>query len=106
MPRAVAARRDPAWTADGYVSDHWMPVSPVTGRLDALQWKDPLAGIGADGAVIENDKAARALIDALPVSTAAGEQRPTAATLSDTTAATVLPESPSARRNGPNGRPS
>ena len=107
MTRAVAARRDPAWTADGYVSDHWMPVSPVTGRLDALQWKDPLAGIGADGAVIENDKAARALIDALPASGApAGEQRPAAATLSPTTAATVFPESPSAHRNGPSGRPS
>jgi HemY protein len=106
MTRAVAARRDPAWTADGYVSDHWMPVSPVTGRLDAFQWKDPLAGIGADGAVIENDKAARALIDALPASAApAGEQQPMAAKLSDTTTATAFPEPPSAHRNGPNGRP-
>ena len=43
MTRAVHARRDPAWTADGFVSDRWMPVSPVTGRLDAFQWKDPLA---------------------------------------------------------------
>jgi HemY protein len=64
MTRAVAARRDPAWTADGFVSERWMPVSPVTGRLDAFQWKDPLAGVGTDRALIENDKAARALIDA------------------------------------------
>lgn len=33
--RAVRALHDPVWTADGYVSDHWRPVSPVTGRLDA-----------------------------------------------------------------------
>src|SRR6202000_1234342 len=37
--RAVRARLDPAWTADGYVSDRWRPVSPVTGRLDAFQWQ-------------------------------------------------------------------
>ena len=48
MTRAVRARRDPAWTADGIVSDRWMPVSPVTGRLDAFQWKDPIADLDAD----------------------------------------------------------
>src|SRR4029077_2421858 len=37
--RAVRARHDPAWTADGYVSDRWRPVSPVSGRLDAFQWQ-------------------------------------------------------------------
>src|SRR6201999_4051534 len=39
--RAVRAMHDPAWTADGYVSDRWRPVSPVTGRLDAFQWQTP-----------------------------------------------------------------
>ena len=43
MRRALNAARDPAWTADGYVSDRWLPVSPVTGRLDAFQWKVPVA---------------------------------------------------------------
>lgn len=43
MARAVHAQRDPAWTADGIVSDHWLPVSPVSGRLDAFAWKVPLA---------------------------------------------------------------
>ena len=38
------APRDPAWTADGFVSERWLPVSPVTGRLDAFEWKVPLAG--------------------------------------------------------------
>jgi HemY protein len=53
MQRALSARRDPAWTADGYVSDRWLPVSPVTGRLDAFEWKDPLSGLEGGGAMIE-----------------------------------------------------
>jgi HemY protein len=51
MARALNARRDPAWTADGFISDRWLPVSPVSGRLDAFEWKDPLAG--EDHAMIE-----------------------------------------------------
>jgi HemY protein len=52
--RAVRARHDPAWTADGYVSDRWRPVSPVSGRLDAFQWKTPVAALPSDkGAAIE-----------------------------------------------------
>jgi HemY protein len=42
MARALRAPRDRAWTADGFVSDHWMPVSPVTGRLDAFRWERPV----------------------------------------------------------------
>jgi HemY protein len=56
MTRALHARRDPAWTADGFVSERWMPVSPVTGRLDAFQWKDPLAGLDGSGAVIDDTR--------------------------------------------------
>lgn len=43
LARAVRAPRDPAWTADNIVSDEWEPVSPLTGRLDAFEWKVPLA---------------------------------------------------------------
>ncbi|KXF79328.1 heme biosynthesis protein HemY [Paramesorhizobium deserti] len=42
LSRAVKAPRDPAWTADGYVSEQWAPVSPVTGRLNAFEWKVPV----------------------------------------------------------------
>jgi HemY protein len=49
--RAVRALHDPVWTADGYVSDRWRPVSPVTGRLDAFQWQTPLAALPSDKAV-------------------------------------------------------
>jgi HemY protein len=48
--RAVRALHDPAWTADGYVSDRWRPVSPVTGRLDAFQWQTPVAALPSDRA--------------------------------------------------------
>ena len=46
--RAVRARHDPAWTADGYVSDRWRPVSPVSGRLDAFQWQVPVSALPSD----------------------------------------------------------
>ncbi len=48
MLRAVRAALDPVWTADGYVSDRWRPVSPVTGRLDAFQWLTPVAAMPSD----------------------------------------------------------
>jgi HemY protein len=48
MLRAVRARHDPVWTADGYVSDRWRPVSPVSGRLDAFRWQTPLAALPSD----------------------------------------------------------
>ena len=46
--RAVRALHDPVWTADGYVSDRWRPVSPMSGRLDAFQWQMPLAALPSD----------------------------------------------------------
>lgn len=39
--RAVRAQQDPAWVADGVVAEAWGPVSPVTGKLDAFEWKLP-----------------------------------------------------------------
>jgi len=42
LARAVNADRDPAWTADGFVAERWMPVSPVSGALDAFQWRVPV----------------------------------------------------------------
>ena len=46
MARALRAPRDPVWTADGQTSDVWLPVSPITGRLDAFEWKVPVAELG------------------------------------------------------------
>lgn len=46
LARAVRAPRDPAWVADGVISEHWAPVSPVTGRLDAFEWRAPVERLG------------------------------------------------------------
>jgi HemY protein len=51
LARAVRAARDPAWTADGFVSERWLPVSPVTGRIDAFEWRVPIEQIA--GAALE-----------------------------------------------------
>ena len=45
LARAVNAPRDPVWTADGFVADRWMPVSPVSGALDAFQWRVPVEAV-------------------------------------------------------------
>ena len=58
IARALNAAPDPAWTADGYVSDRWLPVSPVSGRLDAFEWRVPLAGLVSQAQVIEPQPAA------------------------------------------------
>ena len=52
LSRAARSGGDPAWTADGVVSEHWLPVTP-SGRLDGFVWKVPLAEIGAGRPMIE-----------------------------------------------------
>jgi HemY protein len=58
MARAMRAAPDPVWTADGAVSDHWLPVAPLSGRLDAFEWKVPVAEIGVERPLIEPDQIA------------------------------------------------
>jgi HemY protein len=61
--RAVRALHDPVWTADGYVSDRWRPVSPVSGRLDAFQWQTPVASLPSDkGDAIESSAFEQAML--------------------------------------------
>jgi HemY protein len=47
LARAARAPRDPAWTADGVVLEHWAPISPLSGRIDAVEWKVPVAELEA-----------------------------------------------------------
>jgi HemY protein len=64
MAQALRAPRDPAWVADGFVSDKWLPISPVTGRLDAFEWKSPfgqLEGPVEEGSATSVDTALRTL---------------------------------------------
>jgi HemY protein len=83
--RAVRAALDPAWTADGYVSDRWRPVSPVSGRIDAFQWQTPVAALPSDAALhLDTDAADDAVPERLapppeilaPPATAAAEPPP------------------------------
>jgi HemY protein len=56
LARAINVQRDPAWTADGVVVDHWAPISPVTGALDAFQWKIPVEAIDTPQGTMLTDK--------------------------------------------------
>ncbi len=50
--RAVRAKRDPAWVADGFTAERWLPASPLTGRLDAFEWKEPPVALA--GPILEH----------------------------------------------------
>ncbi|MDX8525262.1 heme biosynthesis protein HemY [Mesorhizobium sp. MSK_1335] len=52
LSKAVRAPRDPAWVADGVISERWVPVSPITGKLDAFTWRAPMERLGQ---LIESD---------------------------------------------------
>lgn len=64
LNQALRAPRDPAWVADGFVSERWLPLSPVTGRLDAFEWKRPFGQL--EGPVEEGSLAAETAIANLP----------------------------------------
>jgi HemY protein len=77
--RAVYAARDPAWTADGFVSDQWLPVSPVSGRIDAFEWKAPVAAIGSAPSPAEpvgEAQPSRPVIEAKPAAPASPPAAP------------------------------
>lgn len=58
LAKAVRAPRDPAWVADGQALERWAPVSPVTGRIDAVEWRAPVERLGQ---VVEAEEALAAL---------------------------------------------
>ncbi len=79
MAQALRAPRDPAWVADGFVSDKWLPLSPITGEARRLRMEGalrPTRGPVEEGTAVSVDAALRSLP---PVSEAAS---PTAATKS------------------------
>lgn len=100
MAQALKAGRDPAWVADGYVSDKWLPLSPVTGRLDAFEWKvpfDQLEGPVEEGGV---SRATAALETLPPVSTVVSERAPEAATATVVATAQPAPAAAPAKPSG------
>jgi HemY protein len=67
LARALRAPRDRAWIADGYISDRWLPVSPVTGAVDGFEWKAPVDAIGrGDDTLIIEERPATAAVQAPP----------------------------------------
>lgn len=58
LGQALRAGRDPVWTADGYVAEHWEAVSPVTGKLDAFIWRVPVEQLA--GPVVEGSQESQA----------------------------------------------
>ncbi|HEY0852360.1 MAG TPA: heme biosynthesis HemY N-terminal domain-containing protein [Bradyrhizobium sp.] len=96
--RAVRALHDPAWTADGYVSDRWRPVSPVSGRLDAFQWQTPVASLPSDkGAAIESSPFEDAMLAAPPPKRIEAESKD----LAEPPHEVVVPLTPAAQDNAP-----
>jgi HemY protein len=112
MLRAVRARHDPVWTADGYVSDRWRPVSPVTGRLDAFQWQTPLAALPSDkGVTVEVSPFEEAMLApplrevptepaAAPAAPAAAQDNSPAVAAVEAKPAPLFRPRPDAARNG------
>ena len=72
MTRAMHASGDPVWTADGVVSDRWLPVSP-NGRLDGFEWRVPLAEIGVSRPIIE---VAPPVTEPIPIALAEAKPEP------------------------------
>lgn len=46
LSQAVRAPHDAAWTADGITVERWAPISPVSGRIDAFEWRGPVERAG------------------------------------------------------------
>lgn len=57
LSQAVKAPADPAWVAGDIVSDKWLPISPVTGQLDAFEWKTPYEGVAGQIEDVSIEKA-------------------------------------------------
>jgi len=90
--RAVRALHDAVWTADGYVSDRWRPVSPVSGRLDAFQWQMPLSALPSGNGAIEPSPFEQAMLAAAPERTVVASELPdTPALVAQDNAPTVPP---------------
>ncbi len=108
LARAVNAARDPAWTADGVISDRWEPVSPVTGALDAFQWRVPVETLESGASNILGERLEELLAISAPppaaqASASAAPARPRGNQVSvpsrddvvDADAVTVRPAAPS-----------
>jgi HemY protein len=70
------------------VSDRWLPVSPISGRLDAFEWRVPLTG-AVNAPLIEPEPSPVASLEASAEQARESEQ--TAAAQSQAAASTLAP---------------
>jgi HemY protein len=79
IARALHAAPDPAWTAEGHVSDRWRPLSP-SGKLDAFEWRVPVTGMAPVAPSIEPVAVPSAALPAAPpaVENLGGDKAPVA----------------------------
>lgn len=103
LARALRAPRDRAWIADGYVSDRWLPVSPVTGAVDAFEWKAPMGviGRGDDTLLIEERSEAIAPPASARVETAQAEKSGSGGLVEQAASTEAAPAPPA----GPKAKP-
>ncbi|MEO1067421.1 MAG: heme biosynthesis HemY N-terminal domain-containing protein [Pseudomonadota bacterium] len=85
LSRAVRAPRDPVWTADGYIADEWAPVSPITGEIDAFEWRIPV-----EDTRIEHDLA----LEDIPTGPRELPELPVTSTTAATASAALVPADP------------
>jgi HemY protein len=78
LAQALRATRDPEWVADGQVSAHWLPVSPVSGKLDAFEWKQAYGP--AQSAIEDYSNHAEEAFRSLPAPAREAEPEPVAKT--------------------------
>jgi HemY protein len=110
LARAVHAARDPVWTADGVILEQWAPASPVTGHLDAVEWKVPVAELEGPHILIEESALLPPPPEApLPPPRPAVEEPPAEASAAPSPgpgtrpapAGAVAPGTPAGRRDAP-----
>lgn len=95
LARAVHAARDPAWTAEGVISDRWEPVSPVSGALDAFQWRVPVETLDTSGPDLVAERLEELLAISAPEAKTAepkSEHLPSRAAATSLEPVTVRPE--------------
>ncbi len=60
LSRSVKAPADAQWVADGYRTSEWVPVVPVSGAFDALEWRAPSEAMMPVSAASTEEAMARA----------------------------------------------
>ncbi|WP_046861504.1 heme biosynthesis protein HemY [Microvirga massiliensis] len=111
--RATRAPRDPAWIADGVISDHWEPISPVTGQLDAFRWQTPpdvlvapeLARLDEVTADLDEEEKFVSIPPAIPPAAAPAPIEEAATPATPVEAAPAEPEKPRAPEPAPASSP-